>query len=152
MRHWPYNLFFTGSIGVEVSGRPCLSSPIPSRPSRLVQSYDKMMNAPLSTQVLEGLRTCRWSGRNEIVETSKATYYLDGAQYVTTDTNGSHSPLFLSRSTVESIEQCKNWFVSATSKQKEPTGRILLFYSSYDREPDVLLRSLMVNVLILSGV
>lgn len=40
------------------------------------------METSLSTEILQGLATCRWSGRNEIVETDTATYYLDGAQYV----------------------------------------------------------------------
>lgn len=44
------------------------------------QSYDKLMETSLSTEILQGLATCRWSGRNEIVETDTATYYLDGAQ------------------------------------------------------------------------
>jgi len=40
------------------------------------------MQAPLSQEILQGLATCRWSGRNEIIDTNTATYYLDGAQYV----------------------------------------------------------------------
>jgi folylpolyglutamate synthase/dihydropteroate synthase len=38
------------------------------------------MKTSLEKQVLQGLATCRWSGRNEIVDTNTATYYLDGAQ------------------------------------------------------------------------
>ena len=38
------------------------------------------MTTPLSQQILHGLATCRWPGRNEIVDTTNATYYLDGAQ------------------------------------------------------------------------
>jgi len=47
-----------------------------------VQSYDKLMESPLSKEILQGLSTCRWSGRNEVFTTDNATYYLDGAQYV----------------------------------------------------------------------
>ena len=46
----------------------------------LDQSYDRLMEASLSKKILQGLAACRWSGRNEIVETDTATYYLDGAQ------------------------------------------------------------------------
>ncbi|UJR30505.1 hypothetical protein I4U23_018036 [Adineta vaga] len=89
------------------------------------QSYEKLMAAPLSTQVLQGLATCRWSGRNEIVETNSATYYLDGAH------------------TIESIDQCKTWFMNCTLKQETSTRNILLFYCSNDRKPEILLQPLM---------
>ncbi len=46
----------------------------------LEQSYDELMNTPLSKEILQGLATCRWSGRNEIVDINTATFYLDGAQ------------------------------------------------------------------------
>jgi folylpolyglutamate synthase/dihydropteroate synthase len=38
------------------------------------------MEAPLSKEILQGLATCRWPGRNEIVDIDAATFYLDGAQ------------------------------------------------------------------------
>jgi len=38
------------------------------------------METPLSKEILQGLATCRWSGRNELIDTNTATYYLDGAQ------------------------------------------------------------------------
>lgn len=44
------------------------------------QSYEKLMTSPLSPEMLQGLATCRWSGRNEIIETNSATFYVDGAQ------------------------------------------------------------------------
>jgi hypothetical protein len=50
-------------------------------------------------------------------------------------------------STVESIEQCKNWFGNSTSKQQTPTRKILVFYCSNDRQPEVLLQPLMVDIL-----
>jgi folylpolyglutamate synthase/dihydropteroate synthase len=38
------------------------------------------METPFDKQILQGLATCRWSGRNEIVDANTAMYYLDGAQ------------------------------------------------------------------------
>lgn len=89
-----------------------------------VQSYDKLVESPLSKEILQGLATCRWSGRNEIFDTDTATYYLDGAH------------------TVESIEQCQKWFVHSLSKQSTKR-KILLFYCSNDRQPEALLPPLM---------
>jgi len=55
--------------------------------------------------------------------------------------------LYLFNSTIESIEQCKNWFVNSISKQQSSTPRnILLFYCSNDRQPEVLLQPLMVKI------
>jgi folylpolyglutamate synthase/dihydropteroate synthase len=44
------------------------------------QHYESLMQSPLSKEVLRGLASCRWSGRNEIIDTDKAIYYIDGAQ------------------------------------------------------------------------
>ncbi|CAF1432683.1 unnamed protein product [Rotaria sordida] len=88
-------------------------------------SYDELKNAPLNNKILQGLATCRWSGRNEIVDTPNATYYLDGAH------------------TIESVEQCKNWFINSLSKRTTSQRLILLFYCSNDRQPDILLQPLM---------
>lgn len=38
------------------------------------------MQSPLSKEILQGLATCRWSGRNESVDINAAKFYLDGAQ------------------------------------------------------------------------
>lgn len=56
------------------------------------------MTKPLSKEILQGLATCRWLGRNQIVDTAHATYYLDGAQYVRTRLFfGIHFRLYLYR-------------------------------------------------------
>jgi hypothetical protein len=43
------------------------------------------MNRKLSEQVLQGLATCSWAGRNQIITTNNATFYIDGAQYISID-------------------------------------------------------------------
>ncbi len=57
--------------------------------------------------------------------------------------------VYLFISTIESIEQCKNWFVNSISKQQTTTTsrNILLFYCSNDRQPEILLQPLMVKIL-----
>ncbi|CAF2032221.1 unnamed protein product [Rotaria magnacalcarata] len=93
--------------------------------ARTGESYDQLKNGPLNKNILQGLATCQWLGRNQVVDTKNATYYLDGAH------------------TIESMEQCKSWFNDSLLKQKSSKRLILLFYCSYDRQPDLLLQPLM---------
>lgn len=46
----------------------------------LVKSYDQLSKSPLDPEILHGLATCRWAGRNEVIVRETATYYIDGAQ------------------------------------------------------------------------
>ncbi|VDO56214.1 unnamed protein product [Haemonchus placei] len=70
--------------------------------------------------VVEGIESCRWPGRSQIVNTERITYYLDGA----------HTP--------KSMEMCSLWFgkaVARTPKMK----RVLVFHCTADRKPSTLL-------------
>ncbi|CAF4534495.1 unnamed protein product [Rotaria sp. Silwood1] len=122
--NYPFQLSLAGDVQ-EINASLAIELVFHWLHAREGQSYDKLRAAPLNEKILQGLATCRWSGRNEIVDTSNATYYVDGAH------------------TIESIEQCKNWFTNSLSKQNKSERLILLFYCSNDRQPDVLLQPLM---------
>ncbi|CAF1248669.1 unnamed protein product, partial [Didymodactylos carnosus] len=74
--------------------------------------------------VFKGLAGCQWPGRNQIFDRNNVTYYIDGAH------------------TQESIEQCKNWFLSKT-RDHSSDRTILVFYCSNDRNPATLLLPLL---------
>ncbi|CAF0978676.1 unnamed protein product [Adineta steineri] len=122
--NYPFSLSLAGDIQ-EINASLAIQLVFHWLSARAGKSYNELLEAPLSKEILQGLATCRWSGRNELVTTNTATYYLDGAH------------------TIESIEQCKNWFMNSISKQQTPTRNILLFYCSNDRDPEVLLQPLM---------
>ncbi|XP_064649817.1 folylpolyglutamate synthase, mitochondrial-like isoform X2 [Lineus longissimus] len=83
----------------------------------------------ITDSVAAGLENCRWAGRNQTLRTDRITYYLDGAH------------------TSRSIQQCVNWFLDkAWEERKELKGKvtkILLFNTTGDRQPDVLLEPLL---------
>ncbi|XP_052719273.1 folylpolyglutamate synthase, mitochondrial-like isoform X3 [Crassostrea angulata] len=83
----------------------------------------------LPTAVTEGLRQCRWDGRDQRIHKTGVSYYLDGAH------------------TLESVQQCIEWFkTSSAEESKQISGRvirILLFNSTGDREANVLIEPLV---------
>ncbi|CAF0706126.1 unnamed protein product [Brachionus calyciflorus] len=76
----------------------------------------------------EGITSCKWPGRNQIIESDNKNikYYLDGAH------------------TVESIEQFLNWFLDV--KKNEPNFKneknVLLFNYTGERDPSKFLELL----------
>ncbi|XP_048775690.1 folylpolyglutamate synthase, mitochondrial-like isoform X3 [Ostrea edulis] len=83
----------------------------------------------LPPTVIEGLKHCRWDGRNQTIKKPGITYYLDGAH------------------TLESVEQCIQWFKTVSSEEsKQLSGRlvqVLVFNSTGDREANVLIEPLV---------
>ena len=77
----------------------------------------------------EGLRTCRWLGRNEIWRKGNITYFLDGA----------HTP--------GSIRSSAEWFVEAAQEEAcglvGPVCRVLLFNITRNRDPTTYLTPLL---------
>ncbi|GFO11227.1 folylpolyglutamate synthase [Plakobranchus ocellatus] len=53
----------------------------------------------LNEATVQGLKSCYWPGRSEIIRHGSVTYYLDGAH------------------TEESIEQCAGWFRQEADKE-----------------------------------
>ncbi|GFO32404.1 folylpolyglutamate synthase [Plakobranchus ocellatus] len=94
---------------------------------RLVTSVDDLDQA-----TLEGLKTCYWPGRTEIIRHESITYYLDGAH------------------TEESIEHCAEWFREEADREmaaleRENRGKVmrfLVFNVTKNRNPGNLLRHL----------
>ncbi|CAI8026281.1 Folylpolyglutamate synthase, mitochondrial [Geodia barretti] len=81
---------------------------------------------PLTQEFTDGLRLCRWAGRNQVVERGNVTYYLDGA----------HTP--------ESVAACAEWFLSQMdTSHKQDTLRVLLFNTTGKRDTRTLLLPLM---------
>jgi folylpolyglutamate synthase len=81
---------------------------------------------PLTQEFTDGLRLCRWAGRNQVVERGNVTYYLDGA----------HTP--------ESVAACAEWFLSQMDTgHKQDTVRVLLFNTTGKRDTGTLLLPLM---------
>uniref|UniRef100_A0A1I7X4I4 tetrahydrofolate synthase n=1 Tax=Heterorhabditis bacteriophora TaxID=37862 RepID=A0A1I7X4I4_HETBA len=71
---------------------------------------------------IEGIKSCKWPGRSQIIDSGRIRYYLDGA----------HTP--------KSMEMCSQWFTSELSKQREPgRKRVLVFQCTADRNPSSLL-------------
>ncbi|XP_022322466.2 folylpolyglutamate synthase, mitochondrial-like isoform X1 [Crassostrea virginica] len=83
----------------------------------------------LPPAVTEGLKQCRWDGRNQRIHKKGITYYLDGAH------------------TLESVQQCIEWFKRASAEESKELGgrviRILVFNSTGDREANVLIEPLV---------
>ncbi|XP_053380037.1 folylpolyglutamate synthase, mitochondrial-like [Mercenaria mercenaria] len=84
---------------------------------------------PLTQQHLAGLEQCQWLGRNQTIKEPGLTFYLDGAH------------------TVESIQQCVEWFSteanSEKSRSKRGVYRVLIFNTTGDRETTSLLSPLL---------
>ena len=77
--NYPFRLSLAGDVQ-EINASLAIQLALRWLDARGVQPYDKLVQEPLSKEILQGLATCRWSGRNEIVDTKAATFYLDGAQ------------------------------------------------------------------------
>ncbi|RVE55216.1 hypothetical protein evm_000114 [Chilo suppressalis] len=96
-------------VPYQMNGHKCLNEVV----------YDGMTTQiPLNTA--EGLKECKWPGRYQIVESTYATFYLDGAH------------------TKESMEICSEWFQD-TNKNAET---VLVFSATGDRNSEVLLSPL----------
>ncbi|XP_012224244.1 folylpolyglutamate synthase, mitochondrial-like [Linepithema humile] len=74
-----------------------------------------------SDKVAVALADCKWPGRTQILRTSVADFFLDGAH------------------TVESIDNCVLWFNRASRKT---STKFLIFNTSGDRDSQVLLKRL----------
>ncbi|KAL5012404.1 hypothetical protein ScPMuIL_010955 [Solemya velum] len=83
----------------------------------------------LTSQMQKGLTVCHWPGRNQCIKRTGITYYLDGAH------------------TVESIEQCVEWFKEASAEERSSilgkVVKILVFNSTGDRDPATLITPLV---------
>ncbi|XP_061184019.1 folylpolyglutamate synthase, mitochondrial-like isoform X2 [Saccostrea echinata] len=83
----------------------------------------------LPSSVTEGLKHCRWDGRNQTIKKPGITYYLDGAH------------------TLESVQQCIQWFRCASAEESEKLRghviQVLVFNSTGDREASVLIEPLV---------
>lgn len=123
-RNYPFRLSLAGDVQ-EINAAIAIQLVFHWLNAQKIRSYEELMKTSLSDEILRGLSTCQWLGRNQVMETEKATYYIDGAH------------------TVESIEQCKDWFLRCRSNQTTMTKSILIFYCSQDREPGALLKTLI---------
>lgn len=64
----------------------------------------------------KALKICRWDGRCQKVELSRITYFLDGAH------------------TKKSMENCLDWFVSASLDKSQDSLKVLLLYIQGHRD------------------
>ncbi|XP_074655770.1 folylpolyglutamate synthase, mitochondrial-like isoform X2 [Tubulanus polymorphus] len=99
--------------------------------------YDAIRGADIVTadtmeitdNIYNGLKNCRWPGRNQILKHDKITYYLDGAH------------------TDRSMSQCAKWFQLVADKEKQSLGgkvcRVLLFNLTGGRKPELFLDHLV---------
>lgn len=74
----------------------------------------------LTRETVEGLTSCKWPGRYQIVKADYADFYLDGAH------------------TKESMEICAQWYRENNRLQ----DRTLIFSATGDRDAEILLRPL----------
>lgn len=72
-----------------------------------------------------GLRLCNWPGRSQTVRRGNITFYLDGAH------------------TEQSMWACRSWFNHLLTKNSNNSKKILIFNSTGDRSPEVLLAPLI---------
>lgn len=77
---------------------------------------------PISKRMIDGLTSCRWPGRTQILKySSRIIFYLDGAH------------------TVESIQQCVQWYCERLpredDKNKRTVKKILIFNVIGNRSP-----------------
>jgi folylpolyglutamate synthase len=83
----------------------------------------------ITSLMAEGLKACNWPGRTQQISGPGITYYLDGAH------------------TDQSIQVCADWFIKESAAEEARIGgrvaRVLLFNSTGDRKPDVLLAGLL---------
>ncbi|KAL3872301.1 hypothetical protein ACJMK2_040234 [Sinanodonta woodiana] len=92
------------------------------------EEMPKDYSFPLTEQMLQGLSACRWAGRNQTIKAQDVTYYLDGAH------------------TLESIQQCVNWFREDAEEEKKVLRKrilkVLIFNTTGDRDSYTLLKPL----------
>ncbi|KAH3796783.1 hypothetical protein DPMN_150354 [Dreissena polymorpha] len=83
----------------------------------------------LTQNDIKGLEECVWLGRNQVINVSGVCFYLDGAH------------------TVESIQQCVEWFKTETEAEKsnyrDGVYRILLYNCTGDRDSFTLMKPLV---------
>ncbi|KAH3796772.1 folylpolyglutamate synthase, mitochondrial-like [Dreissena polymorpha] len=83
----------------------------------------------LTQNEVKGLEECVWLGRNQVMNVSGVSFYLDGAH------------------TVESIQQCVEWFKTETETEKsnyrDGVYRILLYNCTGDRDSFTLMKPLV---------
>nr|XP_034194268.1 folylpolyglutamate synthase, mitochondrial-like isoform X2 [Osmia lignaria] len=79
-------------------------------------------NITFMDKIAVGISSCKWPGRMQILESSIANFFLDGAH------------------TIESIECCISWFNDITSKSRGK--RFLIFNTSGTRDSEKLLTPL----------
>ncbi|XP_033732564.1 folylpolyglutamate synthase, mitochondrial-like isoform X2 [Pecten maximus] len=82
----------------------------------------------VTEEMCQGLAMCRWAGRNQSIKKHRLTYYLDGAH------------------TLESIEQCVEWFQSVSAQEAETIRgkvvKVIIFNTTGDRDPSILISPL----------
>lgn len=81
----------------------------------------------LNENYLNGLKSCKWPGRNQILKSSPLiTYYIDGAH------------------TLESIKQFIDWFNSI--EKRKNSKNVLLFNFTGDRNGNLFLKELLKSI------
>ncbi|XP_075841975.1 folylpolyglutamate synthase, mitochondrial isoform X4 [Microtus pennsylvanicus] len=81
-----------------------------------------------TSHMRHGLRDTEWPGRTQVLRRGPVTWYLDGAH------------------TASSVQACVRWYCQSLQRNKRPSGgsqvHVLLFNSTGDRDPAVLLKLL----------
>lgn len=77
----------------------------------------------LTSKTIEGLVSCRWPGRCQLLNQAGVTYFLDGAH------------------TIESMEECARWF-DQCHQQNSSRFKVLIFHCTGYRNAEVLLSCL----------
>nr|XP_048288083.1 folylpolyglutamate synthase, mitochondrial isoform X1 [Myodes glareolus] len=81
-----------------------------------------------TSHMRHGLRDTEWPGRTQVLRRGPLTWYLDGAH------------------TASSVQACVRWYCQSLQRNKRPSGgsqvHVLLFNSTGDRDPAVLLKLL----------
>ncbi|XP_041531041.1 folylpolyglutamate synthase, mitochondrial isoform X3 [Microtus oregoni] len=81
-----------------------------------------------TSHMRHGLRDTEWPGRTQVLRRGPVTWYLDGAH------------------TASSVQACVRWYCQSLQRNKCPSGgsqvHVLLFNSTGDRDPAVLLKLL----------
>ncbi|XP_066994340.2 folylpolyglutamate synthase, mitochondrial isoform X2 [Anabrus simplex] len=82
---------------------------------------------PVGLNMMQGLKSCSWPGRTQVIQKERVIYFLDGAH------------------TAESMEMCVSWFqhLSSSINGCEAPVRVLLFNATGSRDPTLLLTPLL---------
>lgn len=101
-----------------------------ARPTKGVSRFSDGLPAPFK----DGIETCRWPGRHQVIYRDHVTYYLDGAH------------------TVKSIKATSDWFKSAANEEitklSDKSVRVLIFNMTGGRDFNDILNTLKVNYLL----